>query len=57
MSDLCDDYGVQPSQIYRWPAAMFEQGPDAFDVKKSRNGVNQHFKTSHSSALQNPPPF
>lgn len=36
ISDLCDEYGLQPSQIYRWQATMFESGADAFDLKKSR---------------------
>jgi transposase len=36
ISDLCDEYGLQPSQIYRWQAALFEHGADVFDIKKSR---------------------
>ena len=28
ISDLCDEYQLQPSQIYRWQAAMFEHGAD-----------------------------
>ena len=36
---LCDEYGLQPSQVYRfyrWQAALFEHGVDVFDLKKSR---------------------
>ena len=36
ISDLCDEHGLQPSQIYRWQAAIFEHGADAFDLKKGR---------------------
>jgi transposase len=36
ISDLCDEYGLQPSQIYRWQAALFEHGADVFDLKKGR---------------------
>jgi len=36
ISDLCDEYGLQPRQIYRWQAAFFEHCADAFDLKKSR---------------------
>ena len=37
ISDLCDEYGLQPSQIYRWQAAIFEHGADVFDLKKGRH--------------------
>ena len=30
MSDLCDEYGLQPSQIYRWQKQLFENAPGAF---------------------------
>jgi transposase len=36
ISDLCDEYGPQPSQIYRWQAVIFENGAVAFDLKKGR---------------------
>ena len=26
ISDLCDQYGLQPSQVYRWQANLFEHG-------------------------------
>jgi len=37
ISDLCDEHGLQPSQIYRWQAAIFEHGADVFDMKKGRH--------------------
>ncbi len=36
ISDLCDQHGLQPSQIYRWQAAIYEHGADVFDLKKGR---------------------
>ena len=36
ISDLCDEHGLQPSEIYRWQAAIFEHGADVFDLKKGR---------------------
>lgn len=36
ISDLCDEHQLQPSQIERWQAAMFEHGADVFGLKKGR---------------------
>ena len=36
ISDPGDEHGLQPSQIYRWQAAIFEHGAEAFDLKKGR---------------------
>ena len=36
ISDLCDEHGLQPSQFYRWQAAIFEHGADVFDLKRGR---------------------
>jgi len=30
MSDLCDEYDLQPSQIYRWQKQLFENAAGAF---------------------------
>ena len=30
MSDLCDEYDLQPSQIYRWQKQLFENAAAAF---------------------------
>ncbi len=30
LSDLCDEYGLQPSQIYRWQKQLFENAAVAF---------------------------
>lgn len=36
ISVLCDEHGLQPSQIYRWQAAIFKHGADVFDLKRRR---------------------
>jgi transposase len=30
VSDLCDEYGIQPSGFYRWQQQLFENGAAAF---------------------------
>jgi len=30
ISDLCDEYGIQPSAFYRWQQQLFEHGAAAF---------------------------
>ena len=30
VSDLCDEYGIQPSVLYRWQQQLFENGAAAF---------------------------
>lgn len=36
MSDLCDEYGLQPSQIYRWQKQLFENAAAAFQRTNKR---------------------
>ena len=36
ISDLCDQYGVQPSQVYYWQAQLFEHGASIFERKPGR---------------------
>jgi transposase-like protein len=31
ISDLCDEYGIQPSQVYQWQKVFFENGVAAFE--------------------------
>jgi len=38
ISDLCDEYGLQPSQIYYWQSQLFEHGAGVFERKPSRQG-------------------
>src|SRR3990172_4953670 len=36
ISDLCDQHGLQPSQIYYWQAQLFEHGACLFERKSGR---------------------
>lgn len=36
ISDLCDQYGLQPSQVYYWQAQLFEHGASVFERKGGR---------------------
>lgn len=38
ISDLCDEHGLQPSQIYYWQSQLFEHGAGVFERKPSRQG-------------------
>jgi transposase-like protein len=36
LSDLCDEYGVQVSQIYQWQKVLFENGAAVFERTNRR---------------------
>mgnify|MGYP002725693208 CR=1 FL=1 len=36
VSDLCDQYNLQPTVFYRWQKEFFEHGAAAFENKKSK---------------------
>jgi transposase len=44
ISDLCDEYGLQPSQIYRWQKQLFENAPVAFRRTNKRAGESKDRK-------------
>ena len=31
VSDVCDEYGIQPSLFYRWQKTLFEEGSQLFE--------------------------
>ncbi len=33
VADLCDQYGIQPTQFYQWQKQLFENGGIAFERK------------------------
>ena len=39
VSDLCDEYGLQPTVFYRWQKQFFEEGAAAFE--RAANGGNR----------------
>jgi len=36
ISDLCDEFGIQPSQVYQWQKLLFENGAVAFQRSNRR---------------------
>jgi transposase len=38
ISELCNQHGLQPSQIYYWQAQLFEHGASVFERKPGRQG-------------------
>ena len=36
VSDLCDEFGIQPNQIYKWQAILFENAPTVFQQASAR---------------------
>jgi len=41
VSDVCDEYGIQPSVFYRWQKLLFEQGGQVFDRAAGSRGKQQ----------------
>jgi transposase len=39
VSDLCDEYRLAPTQLYRWQQQFFEQGAAAFERGRTRDGA------------------
>jgi transposase len=36
ISDLCDEYGIKPNQVYTWQKTLFDNAPAAFQQAGSR---------------------
>lgn len=36
VSDLCDEFDIQPTQFYQWQKVFFEKGAAAFERKNAR---------------------
>jgi transposase-like protein len=49
ISDLCDQHGLQPSQVYYWQAQLFEHGAAVFEHKSGR--VEGRYVDSNDAAL------
>lgn len=41
MSDLCKEYGVQPSSVYQWQEELFSRGHVVFQNKRGRKAVDR----------------
>jgi transposase len=41
VSDVCEEYGIQPSLFYRWQKTLFEQGSQVFERGDKGQGKQQ----------------
>jgi len=46
ISDLSDEYGIQPSQVYQWQKLLFENGATAFQRSNRRTEDAQERKVA-----------
>jgi transposase len=52
ISDLCDQHGLQPSQIYYWQAQLFEHGAGVFERKPVRQASAESAKDRKIAQLE-----
>jgi len=52
VSDLCDELGLQPTQIYQWQKQLFENAHAAFAKTSRRSQQQDHVKDKQIEALQ-----
>jgi transposase-like protein len=52
ISDLCDQYGLQPSQVYYWQAQLFEHGASIFERKPGRQASAESAKERRIAQLE-----
>ncbi len=54
VSDLCEEFGIQPTLFYRWQKEWFEQGAVVFDAPRgrARNGRGQDAAAKRVAALE-----
>lgn len=52
ISDLCDQHGLQPSQIYYWQAQLFEHGASVFERKPGRQASAETAKDRKIEQLE-----
>src|SRR5258707_14170363 len=44
VSDLCDEYQLQPTPFYAWQKLFFENGAAAFE-RRNKSGEGHHLRT------------
>jgi transposase len=52
ISDLCDQYGLQPSQVYYWQAQLFEHGASIFERRPGRQASAESAKDRKIAQLE-----
>lgn len=51
VSDLCDEYGLQPTQIYNWQKQLFDNAAAAFELPGRKSKLDDA-KDRQIAALQ-----
>jgi transposase-like protein len=52
ISDLCDQHGLQPSQVYYWQAQLFQHGAAIFERKPGRQSSAESAKDRKIAQLE-----
>ena len=52
VSELCDQFGIKPTQFYRWQKEFFENGAAAFKVNGRRRKSLEEGKDRKIAALE-----
>lgn len=52
MSDLCDEYGIKPNQIYAWQKILFDNAPSAFHTVAKREAKRLSAQEEEVSRLR-----
>ncbi len=52
ISDLCDEYGIKPNQIYTWQKTLFDNAKAAFQQSGSRAGGKRSGQEDKISRLE-----
>lgn len=41
MSEICAEYGVQPSAVYKWQEVLFSRAHELFDTSRGRKPIDR----------------
>ena len=53
ISDLCDEYGIKPNQIYAWQKILFDHAPTAFEQAGGRTASKVSAQEDKIARLEN----
>ena len=53
ISDLCDEYGIKPNQIYAWQKILFDQAETAFQKAGGRTASKASAREETIARLEN----
>jgi transposase-like protein len=50
LSGVCEEFGVHPSQVYRWQAQMFSEGAAVFERRRTKREKKADKKAEQRAA-------